>query len=67
MAVEQYDATIEQRRAIEKMCRILRIPNDAYYRPLTRRNAQSLQWELLCRVRAMPRKMGYTYITKEGD
>ncbi|MDD5547057.1 MAG: hypothetical protein PHO67_07905 [Candidatus Omnitrophica bacterium] len=67
MVVEQYDATPQQRVAIDKLCRILRVPNDSDNRPLTRRNAQHLQWQLLCRVRAMPRKMGYTYITKEGD
>ncbi len=67
MVVEDYDASPQQRVAIDKLCRILRIPNESDYHPLTKRNAQVLQWQLLCRVRAMPRKMGYTYITKEGD
>lgn len=54
MALQQYDATLKQRLAIEKLCRILRIPCDVYYQPLTRQDARKIQWELLCRVR------GYT-------
>lgn len=67
MRVEDYDATPKQRMAIDKLCRILRVPNISDNEPLTRRNAQVLQWQLLCRVRAMPRPMGYTFITREGD
>jgi hypothetical protein len=67
MRVEDYDATPRQRHAIDKLCRILREPNETDNKPLTRRNAQHIQWNLLCRVRAMPRPMGYTYITREGD
>ncbi|MFA5376712.1 MAG: hypothetical protein WC455_13270 [Dehalococcoidia bacterium] len=67
MRVEDYDATPKQRVAIDKLCRILKEPNETDAMPLTRRNAQHIQWQLLCRVRAMPRPMGYTYITREGD
>lgn len=67
MRVEDYDATPKQRAAIDKLCRILREPNETDNKPLTRRNAQYIQWNLLCRVRAMPRPMGYTFISREGD
>jgi len=67
MRVEDYDATPKQRIAIDKLCRILRIPNESDNKPLTRRNAQVLQWQLLCKVRSMDRPMAYTFTAKEGD
>ena len=67
MRVQDYDATPKQRMAIDKLCRILRIPNDSDNKPLTRRNAQALQWQLLCKVRTMDRPMAYTFTAKEGD